>query len=184
MGLSQGGQMLMMPDSPWTMMDSASGRVRATRAIRPAWRFSTPYRSTGQALSAYPLGTGACFTEASAGEDRPGLPVARRRKLGVAGVEGPDIVQLERFPSGKFLLISTDGGSAQLLLERQNMGGDGVHTFSTGECVEDFSIYGHTMYPVGRRRSVTGTSGRASFFCILLPRASSHGARLASRVEP
>ena len=71
-----GGDMFKMPDSPSIMMDCASGRVRATRAMRVAWRSSTPYRSTGQALSADPLSTCACLAEASAGEDEPGVPVA------------------------------------------------------------------------------------------------------------
>ena len=61
MGMLQGGELLTMPDSPSIMMDCASSRVRATRAMRPAWLFST--------LGAYPFGSGASLAEAASGED-------------------------------------------------------------------------------------------------------------------
>ena len=142
-GLFHGGDMLMMPDSPSIMMDWASGRVRATRAMRCAWRVSTPYRSTGQALSADPLGTCACLAEASAGENHPGVPVTFGWKLGVAGVEGPEVVQPCGQTPGDAGLNYLDGIRAEGMRESHQMVGDLREAAASGECSEYFSIQGH-----------------------------------------
>ena len=78
-GLFQGGQAEMMPDSPSIMTIWASGRERATRADSEGF--------AGFDLSANPLGASAGLSEATSGEDEPGVPVAVGWELGVAGVE-------------------------------------------------------------------------------------------------
>ena len=135
MGLFEGGEMLMMPDSPSIMMDWASGRVRATRAIRCAWRVSTPYRSTGQALSADPLGAGASFAEAASGEYEPGVPVAFRWELGVAGVEGPSVSELGSFVFMFFedLLVGTDNSHTLRVRKAAHLVGDLGYQVVSGE---------------------------------------------------
>ena len=53
-GLSQGGDMLMMPDSPSIMTDCASSRARATRAMRVARLFSTWVRTHSAPVRVFP----------------------------------------------------------------------------------------------------------------------------------
>ena len=156
----------MMPDSPWTMMDRASGRERATRAIRWAWRVSTPYRSTGQALSADPLGTGASLSEAASGEYEPGVPVAVGGQLGVAGVEGPEVVQPCGQTPGDAALNYLDGIRAEGMRESHQMVGDLGEAAASGECSEYFNIQGHDYVSGGLSSSSSECDGYiwASFF--------------------
>ena len=135
MGMFQGGDMLMMPDSPWTMMERASGRERATRAMRSAWRVFD--------LSADPLGAGASFAEAASGENEPGVPVAVGGQLGVAGVEGPEVVQPCGQTPGDAGLNGLDGIRALGVRESHQMVGDLREAAASGECSEYFSIQGH-----------------------------------------
>ena len=128
-------------------MDRASGRERATRAMRSAWRVSTPYRSTGQALSADPLGTGASFAEAASGENEPGVPVAFGWQLGLSGVQIPVVPEPGGLPFGKTALVGARGRAALVLGQRFNMGGDGVYTVDAGECGESFNV--HSDYVSG-----------------------------------
>ena len=110
-----------MPDSPSIMTDCASSMARATRAMRVARLFSTPYRSTGHALCADPLGSGASLTEATAGEDEPGVPVAIGGQLGVSGVEWPDVVELYGFASMQAASNGLDGVRALGMWKRAHM---------------------------------------------------------------
>ena len=83
-------------------------------------------RGTGLYLITDPLGTCASLSEASAGEDEPGVPVPGWRQLGVAGVEGPVVRQLGCFPSGKVAQVSARNGASQVLRQRHNMRCDRV----------------------------------------------------------
>ena len=69
MGLSQSGDMLIMPDSPLIMTDWASSRVRADEG--DAVCLAVFY------LGAYPLGACASLSEAPACEDEPRCPSRR-----------------------------------------------------------------------------------------------------------
>ena len=135
MGMFQGGDMLMMPDSPWTMMDRASGRERATRAMRSAWRVSTWARTHSAPARV--------FAEAASGEYEPGVPVAVGWKLGVAGVEGPEVVQPCGQTPGDAGLNGLDGIRALGVRESHQMVGDLREAAASGECSEYFSIQGH-----------------------------------------
>ena len=184
MGLFEGGQMLRSPDSPSIMMDCASGRERATRAIRCAWSSSTPYRSTGQALRTNPLGTCAGLSESAACENEPGVPVFFGWELGVAGVEIPSVVEPGGLGFGKVAADGLDVGGTLSRWKRTQMIDDRREPGLRAKCTEGIRGHGTMFREVCRLGSATGISRRVSSAGTPRSRATSSGAQPSDRSRP
>ena len=132
MGLSQGGDMLMMPDSPLDhdglcFVESAGDEGDAGCPVV----FD---------LGADPLGARASLSESSSGENEPGVPVAIGRQLGVAGVERPVIRQPGDLPFRQALLVNLDGVVSLVVWKGPHLAGDGVDAVDAGECAQFFGM--------------------------------------------
>ena len=134
-------------------------------------------------LRANPLGSGACLAKAAPGENEPGVPVAFGWELGVAGVEGPDVVQLDGQGVRKDTLNNLDGVRACRARQRHQIVGSCREVTGSGECQKGFNVRRHSMYRGNHRRlpNGTGRSVRASCACALRSRASSCGVPPAVR---
>ena len=89
-------------------------------------------------LRANPLGAGACLAKAAPGEDEPGVPVAIGWELGVAGVQGPEIVQPDGLSSWERQEIGLECFLALGVGKRLHVGGDCRNALDAPEGAEYF----------------------------------------------